>query len=93
MSKDGGPAFPITHEQVGMFVKPRDGESYAICGISKLDYFAAAALSGLTASAESLNGVIRVGQSTEHGGNKALAVMCYEFAAAMLAESERRTKE
>lgn len=72
--KSGGPAFPITpYNAAGQTAD-------TFIGISKLDYFAAAALTGLLSD-------------PDNWSEKATYVPdAFDIATAMLAESERRAK-
>ena len=77
--KNGGPAFPRTQ-----YANTSELHFTGLVGgISKLDYFAAAALRGWMSSND-----MRV-----HKDNiPSLVTDCYDLAEAMLAESERRSK-
>lgn len=89
MSKDGGPAFPRqTFDYYPALNKTHAGPCDP--GISKLDYFAAAALTGDMAS-QSENSGIWANDARDADIAKRCALV-FRIAAAMLAESERRTK-
>ena len=72
--KDGGPAFP----------QNRDNYSGADVGISMRDYFASAALQGISA-----RGWVHFADGDRIGMKEEIVELCYQVADAMLAEREK----
>lgn len=96
MSKDGGSAFPE------IYTDPANdphglrgdvyGNTYSYGGMSRLDYFAAAALQGLIANDVALAAFDKRVTRDPETHYDLVARDAFHFAAAMLAESERRGK-
>ena len=78
MANDGGPAFPV-HPEIEL--APEDFYG----GMRLRDYFAAAALTGLVSTPESMTGMREVGKAYGMQVADYAASVAYEMADAMLA--------
>ena len=89
---DGGPAFPVVprpQPQLADGTWDQTWES-AIPGVSKLDYFAAAALQGMLSSDKTIDAVARLAKSGGTSPEEYIASMAYGYASAMLHWKEKR---
>lgn len=76
MKPDGGPAFPLN-------------EPFKGSGMSLRDYFAAAALQGITKDRENVNRIADIARDMNKDEHKQLAEICFSVADAMLAERSK----
>lgn len=82
--EDGGPAFPIQPS-----VAPDSREP--VWGLTKRDYFAAAALTGLLAN-ETVVGQMALASKTDEQATEAFSVWAFQYGDAMLKQSAQTEK-
>ncbi len=83
---DGDPAFPV-------FPETGNGHAAAFRGMSLRDYFAGQALTAMVAGDGARMVAARDERYDETNWREIVASNAYDFADAMLAERERRTKQ
>lgn len=90
MSKDGGPAFPVTTPTMDSRGIPFN---YIEHGMSLRDYFAAAAMKGIIASFANIENqkmVVEEANIQNIHPKARVSIAAYEYADAMLAERDKR---